>query len=111
MQLLITANKNKDTNNKAGRDRWIMERIHRFFPFEFNGLKLAKSDLFTRFNRKVFSKNLKGEKIVKDRRRGFFFSFKKFGIFQDTTEDDKSFEKRCLNESENTKDISDKKFE
>lgn len=51
-----------------------MERIHRFFPFEFNGLKLAKSDLFTRFNRKVFSKNLKGEKIVKDRRRGFFFS-------------------------------------
>lgn len=88
-----------------------MERIHRFFPFEFNGLKLAKSDLFTRFNRKVFSKNLKGEKIVKDRRRGFFFSFKKFGIFQDTTEDDKSFEKRCLNESENTKDISDKKFD
>lgn len=54
---------------------------------------------------------MKGEKIVKDRRRGFFFSFKKFGIFQDTTEDDKSFEKRCLNESENTKDISDKKFD
>lgn len=62
-----------------------MQKIHRDFPFKFNGLD---GDLFTGFNRKDFSKKLQSF--------GDDLPLKKFN--------DKSFEK-LERKWENTKDI------